>query len=170
MDNRKLNQQLRTQAINLGLCQKWQNDWQNDWSQSILIDKYKEGIDFCLANNFPSNQFIIDNFSLPILRASGIFINDTRSALNTPEAVIKGGSYIKMRYNARHSGTVYIADNAHLQIRAHNDSFVLVHVYGTAEVEAFQQDNARLVIIRHSRNAQIVTWGNSLVKEEILQD
>ena len=60
------NEELRNKAVELGLCDQWQGLWSNDWNDNKMIAKYKEGIDFCLANDFPSVEYIKSHFKCDI--------------------------------------------------------------------------------------------------------
>lgn len=166
MDVKDVNATLREKAIALGLCKGWQKQWAKDWSEDKMIAKYKEGIDFCLANGYPTNDFIKQNFTLDALRRGGLFIDDNRSFLNMWCSVIKGSSKCTARYDADNIGQVYVADTACLHIYAKGRSHVIVHVLDGASVLAEQQDNARLVVIRHSAKCAVVTKGDVAVKDE----
>lgn len=166
MDNKFINKELRFKAISLGLCEQWQGQWSTDWSEGKMIAKYKEGIDFCLANNFPSNQFIKNNFSKEALREGGVLIDERYSVVDRRCLVIKGSSDIKARYNGRYMGSVYLTDNAVLHLYARNESHVIVHILDKASVVAEQYDNARVLLIRHSPECEIITKGNIEVKDE----
>lgn len=167
MDNREINSELRKKAISLGLCNEWQNNWQNDWTEDKMIAKYKEGVDFCLANNYPSNEFIKHNFSQKALRSGGLLIDEKYSVDNRRTFVVRGRSEITARYNGDCLGVAYVADNSTLNITARNRSHVIVHILGNAHVNASQYDNATLMLIRHSHECSYTAEGRVAVKTEL---
>lgn len=59
----KLNTDLRDHAVSYGLCQQWQNDWQDNKNQQELIDMYIRGIDFCIEHDYPTVDYIKNNFT-----------------------------------------------------------------------------------------------------------
>ena len=67
MDNKTLNSKLKQRAVQLGLCTQWTSEWESEESQDMLVKKYKRGIDFCIENNYPNNEFIKANFSRDVL-------------------------------------------------------------------------------------------------------
>lgn len=167
MDITQINKVLRDTAIKDGLCDKWQKDWRRDWPAQKLLEKYKEGIDFCLANNYPSADFIEKNFSLEDRHKVGVFVNEKYSILNREGcSVIRGTSIITARFNATSNGELYVTDNATLKVFAHGHSFVIVQALGNATVEAIQHDSAKLIIIKHSP-CTIKTSGNVKIDEEL---
>lgn len=166
MDNHELNKCLKEKAIELGLCQEWQNQWGADWSQEKMIKKFYEGIDFCLKNDFPSDDFIRAYFPQKILRENGVYINDTYSGLNHTDSIIKKESVITLRYNASNIGTVYVTDFSELNITAKNRSHVIIHALDNAIVVARAIDDAKIVIIQHSPTTSICAIGNTKIERE----
>ena len=57
----KLSEELKSQAIGLGLCEQWTNSWGNP-SEQELINKFLHGIDFCIKHDYPTNEYIKKNF------------------------------------------------------------------------------------------------------------
>lgn len=163
----KLNEALRTKAIELGLCKEWQNDWREDWNTDKLISKFYDGIDFCLSRNYPTNDFIKDNFDRNTLLKNYILVDEKHSILNAPQAAVFGKSKIKARYNGRSFGRIYIKDDALINVVAHNSSTVLVHVLDSAVVHAECYDRASVVVIRHSEKCLICGKGSVVIKDEL---
>lgn len=163
----KLNEILRTKAIQLGLCQQWQDDWKDDWSKDEMFSKFFEGIDFCIANSYPSVEFIKKYFTKDELIRHNALVDIDRSILNVREAAVFGSSNVIARYNGRSGGRIYVKDNASLNVIAHNASHVIIHVIGSARVNASCHESARVVIIKHSKDCEINTSGENIeIKEE----
>lgn len=167
MNNKQVNEKLRKRAIDLGLCNQWQRSWKKDWSEDKMIAKYIEGIDFCLANDYPSNGFIKQNFSIEALRKGGVFVDDTHSILNYAHAVVKGNSHVNARYNDECIAEIYAADNAVVYVSAKGNSHVIVHVLGNATVTAEHTGNAEILVIRHSNESTIITKGKVRTDTEL---
>ena len=132
----KLNETLRNNAVALGLCEQWQRDWNTNWDYDKLVFKFYEGIDFCLSNRFPSNDFIKNHFPLNVLHKWNVIVDEKRSILNASEAAIFGSSDVTARYNARNCGRIHIKDEASLKITARNRSFVIAHILDKAAADA----------------------------------
>lgn len=161
------NKELRDKAVELGLCDQWQGLWSNDWSDSKIIAKYKEGIDFCLANDFPSVEYIKSHFNKQDLRNGGIFVDDKHSVLNAKMIVVRGCSDITARYNGNTVAEVYVTDNSKLRLYAKNHCHVILHILGNAQVDISQEDDAKMLAIRHSKTCGIhVTKGSITEREE----
>lgn len=163
----KLNDELKSQAIKLGLCRQWQNEWKVDWSKKELIDKFFEGIDFCIMHKYPSNDFIKSNFDADILRKNGVYVDDKYSNMNQRNVAGMGSSNLTLRYSGLKSGRMWIKDDASLHLITHNFAFVLIHVFDRAKVIVERFDKSNVVIILHSRNASIEYNKGVVVKEEL---
>lgn len=162
----ELNNDLRSQAVALGLCNDWQKIWSKDWSKEKMVERMYAGLDFCLMHHFPSNEYIMKHFDLEFRRKSNVFVNDKYSVNNPAQSLILGASDMTVRYNAVHHGNLHVRDNSSVKLTAKNRSFVIVHLYETAYVSAEQYDNARIILVKHSRNVTIVADRNIKVREE----
>lgn len=127
---------LKQQAISLGLCEKWQSEWGNP-DECDLIDKYLRGIDFCIKNNFPTNEYIKENFHKDILHARHIFVDENFADSNPDVCVVNGSCTGNISFRAFAVGTLYargnsvvdveVGDFAVISIRIHDDAVVRVH-------------------------------------------
>lgn len=162
----ELNKDLKSQAIALGLCNDWQRTWEKDWSKEKMVEKMYKGLDFCLKFHYPSNEYILKHFDLDFRRQSNVFVNDRYSVCNPKQSLVLGDSEMTFRYNAWGNGAIHIRDNSRSKIFAKNKSFVMVHLYEKAYVEAVQTDKATIVLIKHSPDVTIVADTNIKVKEE----
>lgn len=164
----QINATLKAKAVELGLCEQWQQMWNGIWDRPMMIAKYKEGIDFCLKNNFPTNDFIASNFTKQSLRKGGVFINDKYSVLNERVAVVRGNSEIIARYNGMAVSELYVADASVAYVFAKNNSHVIVHLLGNAEITASQNDRSTIVAIKHSKTCSVIpAQGSITIKEEL---
>lgn len=166
MDSVELSKTLRESARQNGLCDTWYNEWKDNTSKESLVAKMYKGLDFVLKNHWPSNAFIKENFSQDFLREAHVYVDDKHSALNPNQSLVLGESEITFRYNAAGHGDIHIRDNSSVKLTAKNRSFVIVHLYENAHIEAVQSDTATLTLIKHSHDVSIVTNGNVAVKEE----
>jgi len=58
----ELIEQLKTDGINKGLCRLWQRKLHNGLSTEELVKLYIKGIDFCISENYPTLDFLRENF------------------------------------------------------------------------------------------------------------
>lgn len=156
--------QMRKDGVDKGLCRLYQAKLRDGLSVKELADLYKEGIDFCINNDYPSLDFLREHYK-GMCEQYGVFIDDETGELENPKMVVLNGHCKTfVRYNgftvarlfARHTSdgavvvggnaavTIDLFDNAHLVVAvAGSDAQVFVNVYGDAQVE-IQGDGAKV--------------------------
>ena len=161
-----LNKELKNQAIALGLCQHWQDSWKKDWSREKMVERMYKGLDFALIHHWPSNNFILKHFDQDFRRRSNVYVNDIYSVCNPKQSLVLGTSEITFRYNACGNGYIHIRDNSSAKVFAKNKSFVIVHLYENAFLEAEQTDKATIVVIKPAPTVTVAAEKHVKVKEE----
>lgn len=161
----ELNNDLRNQAIHLGLCNDWQKLWSKEWDREKMVEMMFRGINFCVKYHYPSNNFILKHFDQDFRRKSKVFVNDKYSITNPEKSLILGTSDITVRYNAWNHGNIHVRDNSKVKLHARNHSFVIVHLHENAQVTAEQTDKAKIVLVKHSDKVTIVADDNIKVRE-----
>jgi len=58
----EVNKRLARDAKKKGICEEWYGRLIDTKGKDELIKMYLEGIDFCLSNEYPSNEFIRQHF------------------------------------------------------------------------------------------------------------
>lgn len=170
MDN--VNEKLRNEAVNLGLCDKWQSEWKESWDKQKLIDKFYEGLDFCIINHYPSNEFIKRNFDRDLLRKNGLLVDDEYSLLNPKQSILLGTSKSTVRVNAMNVSRIWVRDISSVKIIARGYAGVIVHVLdSTCSVklvdERIKKDDGGIVVIVHSENDNIELCESAMLKKEL---
>lgn len=120
-----------------------------------LAALYIKGIDFCISEDYPTLDFLRDNFK-GSCEPFGVFVDDEVEKRNAPDAVLNGDCKVFLEYDgfavsrifARHNtqGSVNVSDNAYVTIDAFDntnlviavagsDAQVIVNLYGNAQVE-----------------------------------
>lgn len=143
-----LSETLKQQAISLGLCKQWTEAWGNP-DQQDLIDKYKSGLDFCIEHQYPSNEFIRENFDRELLHENLIYVDEQLCLDDAPsgEYVLNGECTGTLHFRSWAAATVYVRHTSHVCIIAEDFSKVLVRVYDEAEVNVCDVGDAVVRII-----------------------
>lgn len=148
--------QLRTDGAGKGLCRLYQMKLRDGLSVKELADLYKEGIDFCISNDYPTLDFLREHYK-GRCEEYGVYVDEpTGQLLNVPYLVTNGACKLIAEYTgfsvarifARHTTegavnvtdfahvTIDLFDNAHLVVAvAGSDAQVFVNVYGDARVD-----------------------------------
>jgi hypothetical protein len=162
----ELNEYILAKAIENDICKPWAEKISKAKDADELMQMYVDGIDFCLSNNFPSNEDL-KTLAGDIINQYGIYIDQQFKLLDRPFIVALANTigdshysgYSVSRLFAKHQSTVRVTarDNAFLLIDCFDNSFIditasgnaniAVHVYGKATVVHTQTGNAMVKIV-----------------------
>lgn len=147
IDMENLSETLKQQAVNLGLCKQWTDAW-IDCNQQELIDKYKKGIDFCIEHQYPSNEFIKENFDTTLLHQNLIYVDEHLSLDYAPSGVyiLNGECTGTLHFREWAAATVYVRHESHVHIIAEDFAKVFVRVYDGGEVDVCNVGDAAVKV------------------------
>ena len=129
-----LSETLKQQAVSLGLCQQWQKAW-GECDQQELINKYKKGIDFCIEHQYPSNEFIKENFDRKLLNENLIYVDEYLNIENAPSGVyiLNGECTGTIRFQSWSVATIFVRHTSNINIIAEDFAKVFVRLYDESE-------------------------------------
>ena len=157
-----VSKELKEKAIALGLCEEWTNGWQNE-DKDTLCEKYVKGIDFCIMHNYPSTQYMKDNFD-GIMQNHGVFVDDKGTVNNLAKAVLNGLSIMDMSYDKFSVGTIYLRHNSALNIIAKDNAKVFIFTYDNCILNVKCSDSAIVYIYNHGGSIKYDINENILVR------
>lgn len=157
-----VSKELKEKAIALGLCEEWTNGWQNE-DKDTLCEKYVKGIDFCIMHNYPSTQYMKDNFD-GIMQNHGVFVDDKGAVNNLPKAVVNGLSIMDMSYDKFSVGTIYLRHSSALNIVAKDNAKVFIFTYDNCILNVKCSDSAIVYIYNHGGSIKYDINENILVR------
>lgn len=137
--------ELAKEAKRKGICKQWHNDLKKlGDNKRAMLQMYIKGIDFCLMNDFPSNEYIRANFK-GTMEDFGVFLDDHNLnitnfskcvALGTTSGVVTiTGFNVCEVFTKHHSNiTIEAKDNAFIVVDVFDESFLTVHAHDRAKV------------------------------------
>ena len=149
MNIKEINIELRRQARQLGLCDKWFNEWDLNSGYQELIDKYKKGIDFAMEHNFPSNEFIVENIDKEILEKNNIYVNTEFYEYNPKSDCVVLDSEGKLIFGGFAVRDIYINGESDVEIEAADNSKIFVTIYNGASVHIIQRGLADIHVYNY---------------------
>lgn len=141
----KIAKELAKQAKLHGICQDWYNDLKTLEDKRKMAEMYLNGIDFCLANDYPSNDYIRANFS-DVINEFGIYLDDKFSTINPPKCVLLGNANGLVDITGFTVAELFAKHDSTLTVNASDNSFVMVDVFDTAGVYVTVKDNAKVCV------------------------
>ncbi|WP_373775899.1 hypothetical protein [Porphyromonas loveana] len=156
MDTKKIAKQLAKDAKEKGICKEWHDDLKRLDNKRKMIDMYIRGIDFCLSNEFPSNDYIRDNFK-GHMEDQGVFLDDRIDLTNFRRCVALGKT----------SGNVLVTDYGVCEVFAKHQSKLIINAKGHAFVEIDMFDDSNVTVIASdSARVHVNKYGGHLTTTE----
>ncbi len=140
---------LAKNAKKKGICTEWHGRILNSHTKDALIGLYLDGIDFCLANDYPAIDFIEANFSRQKLEANGIYVNGEIKAENVAKTVCLGKTHGNIKVDAYNTAEIFVKHDSEICILARGNAFVMVDVFDDANVMVSAADNAKVCVNRY---------------------
>lgn len=146
-----INKSLKEKAITLGLCKQWQTEWKEDTDLFELADKFKRGQDFCIRHNYPSLEYIRQNFNTEEMAHFGIFVDELPStngeSLPNDTYVCMGECEGDMIFGRWACALVYLRHESKVRIIAGEFAKISVRLYEDSNVWVECDDSAKVSIL-----------------------
>lgn len=165
-DTAEINDYLKRKAINLGLCEEWTNQWGNPCMDD-LVEMYIEGIDFCILNNYPSNDYIEDTFG-KVAENHGVFTNTTINSTNPDIAILNGKTTGNIKLTGFASRDIYVRHNSIVTIEITDQARAFIRIFDNAFVKVINKTANKIFVYKYSNKA--VVEGDVQVREKSLRE
>lgn len=152
----KVAKTLAREAKRKGICPEWHEELKGLRDKREMVRMYVRGIDFCLSNDYPSNDFIREHFK-GVMELEGVFLDDEISLDNPRRCIALGETKGRLLIDGYHVCEVFAKHNSHIRIETDGDAFVTVDMFDASMVD---------VCSRGSSMVQINHYGGSLQVEE----
>lgn len=160
----KLSEDLKSQAVGLGLCQQWTDAW-GVCNQQELINRFLHGIDFCIKHNWPSNDYIKKNFDIETLHRNNIYVDEDVQRRNPRQVVVLQGKCTgQLLFDGYTCSDLYVRHDSDIVIDCSRMSKVFISVYDNAKVNVTQRDGASVYVYLHGDKCQVVSEGEVMVR------
>lgn len=166
----KVNEQLRNIAVQKGMCSDWQQGWMADKTLDELCDMYIDGMEFTIANDYPSNKLMKQMFN-GVMQRHNIFVDDeVRNVKNPFNCVLNGKCDAKVSFDGHGIGKVYARHDTELSLTVSGFAIVYLEVFDNAKVNISCSDGAK-VFIRYNvfdkdhKTMNVTVGGNGRIVE-----
>ncbi len=144
----QLNKTVLEKACESGICHQWATKIANASGVDELLQMYVDGIDFCLAKDFPSNTDLM-RLGGDKLANYGIYGDNKEVAGNPPFAVLLGDSAGHLIYEKYAVAQVFVKHGSTVTIDASGNCFVMVDCFDESNVFVIASGSAHVVLNRY---------------------
>lgn len=163
MENRSV--ALRESARACGLCDKWYGEWKGNESARTLLRKFVEGIDFCIANDWPKIDMINECFTKEELRDGGVYLDEDDVLLESVKnPVLIGSSSARLEYSCYDVADVYVRHSCEATVVVSDMARVSVNAYDRCKVFIENTGGYPVFVYRHGKCA-VEYDGNVVIRE-----
>lgn len=161
---KSLGQKLKSQAERLGACEKGLNGLEK-LNEHELINRYIHFIDFAIDANWPSNEFIKNNFDKSLLEHNNIYVDAEFERRNARQVVvIQGASKGVLLFDGLTTSDVYIRHDSEVTIDCSRLSKIFISVYDNAKIHVTQRDGASVYVYLHGENCSVESDGEVMIR------
>ena len=146
-----------------GICEDWYLQLKNEKDVDSMLEMAIKGIDFCLSNDFPSNDFIRKNFKGK-MEHYGIHLDEVLNLVSEKKVVALGACTGIIEVKDYDVCEVFVKHNSKVKIMANENAFVMVDLFDGAEIEVYSDDNATVCINRYGGTIIDKSQGESRIK------
>lgn len=149
-----LSKTLAKDAKKKGICKEWHTVLKSQTDRVAMIEMYLRGIDFCLKNDFPTNDFIQAHFG-DIAPRMGVFVNSQITVENKPKCVCLGVTFGKVTTNGFNVCEIFAKHDAEINVIAADNAFVMVDVFDNAVVNIHAHDRAKVCVNKYGDGGRV---------------
>lgn len=161
---KNIGKQLKSQAESLGACEKGLNGLDR-LNEQELINRYVHFVDFVIEKNFPSNEFIKENFDKSLLEHNNIYVDAEFERRNARQVVVvQGESKGVLLFDGLTTSDVYIRHDSEVTIDCSRLSKIFISVYDNAKVNVTQRDGASVYVYLHGENCSVESDGEVMIR------
>lgn len=161
---KNIGKQLKSQAQDLGACEKGLYGLEN-LNEQELINRYVHFIDFAIESDFPSNEFIKNNFDKQLLEHNNIYVDSEFERRNARQVVVvQGESNGVLLYDGYTTADIYVRHNSDVTIDCSRMSKIFISVYDDAKVNVTQRDGASVYVYVHGDKCSVKSDGDVMIR------
>ena len=161
---KNLGKLIKSQAEMLGACEKGL-DRIEGLNEQELINRYIHFIDFSIDRNWPSNEFIKENFDKLLLEHNNIYVDSEFERRNARQVVVVQGSSVgTLLFDGYTTSDVYVRHDSVVAIDCSRMSKIFISVYDNAHVKVTQRDGASVYVYLHGDGCVVDSDGDVMVR------
>jgi hypothetical protein len=159
----KIGKELALEAKKKGICRSWFEEMKDLTDKKKLVAIYLRGIDFCLANDYPDNDYIRHNFR-GVMEPMGVHLDEHVSLSDPRKAVLLGDCKGSISIKGYAVSEIFLKHASEVTIKAEGHSFVMIDMFDNTKLLVIASDDAKICVNRYGGSVKIETLGNAKIK------
>lgn len=159
----KLEKELALQAKKLGICEEWFDEILTTKDKAALVQIYVRGLDFCLSNDYPTNEYIRTHFA-GVMEAFGVHLDESLQIMNEKVVVALGKCLGRIETNMFNVSEIYIKNESDLLVVAKGNSFVMIDMFDNSRLHVVASANAKVCVNHYGGEIKKDQQENAIIK------
>lgn len=157
---KKLSDRMKGEAVNLGLCARWTQEWEDDTTKDAMVEKFVNGIDFCIKHDWPSVEVMKKDFG-DVIHNHGVYADEAVRLTNPYTVILNGRCDASMTCDMFAVTNIYVRHSSKLNIVVKDRASVHISVYDNAEVDIKTYGDARCFVFKYG--GKVTTGGSGKI-------
>lgn len=154
--------QLKVDGVNKGLCEDWQNKLTKASGIKRLSELFIRGIDFCISEDFPTLEFLRNNFKGKCEK-HGIFIDhEIKYEQNIPQMALNGSCNAKLLYDQYNVSLLYVRHESKAKIVVKDHAVLTIDIFDNSEIEVESLSHSCKAFVNVYGNAKVTITGTGI--------
>ena len=149
-----LSKTLAKEAKKKGICKEWHTALKSLTDRKAMVEMYLRGIDFCLRNDYPANDFIKAHFG-DIAPRMGVCVDSEISVENSPKCVCLGQTFGKVSTTGFNVCEIFAKHEAEINVVATDNAFVMGDVFDHSVVNIHAHDRAKVCVNQYGNGSHV---------------
>ncbi len=158
-----LSDKMKNEAVSLGLCAQWTAEWQDHTSKDDMVEKFVNGIDFCIGRNWPSPKDMKKYFG-DVIHRHGVYVDENVELHNPKIAILNGECVGHIGYEWMDNGEIYARHETSLYLKVKGFSRVFVNLLDNAELHVDCEDTAKCFVYQYGGIIKTAS-GNVIIRD-----
>lgn len=166
----ELIKQLKNDGTAKGLCRLWQGKLRSGMNMDALVRLYISGLDFCIVEDFPTLEFLRENFKGKCEPYGAFVDDDITDRVNAPDTVLNGDCKAMLEYNGYSVSMVFIRHSSQAAINVSDKAIVTIDAFDDSTLVVATAGGASQVNVNLYGNAQVECIGDGIKIKRITRD
>lgn len=165
-----VSEELKQKAIKLDLCPEWTADWKQP-DLGGLCDMFISGQDFCIKHDYPSTEYIKENFG-KVAEDHGIFVDTEIDLTNPNTAILMGATKGNITLSGFVSRDIYVRHDSEVIVTIKDSAKAFIRVFNNARVTVDNQTNGKVFVYKYTDGftGKIFTNENVMIREKSFKE
>lgn len=159
----KIGKELAIAAKRKGICKEWFNNMKLIDDKDALIEMYVKGIDFCLANDFPNNDYIRANFAGK-MESYGVHLDESLNTSNDRRVVALGRCIGRVKVDGFGVSEIFLKHESNIEVIANDNCFVMIDMFDNSKLHVIASGDAKVCINHYGGDLNTESKDDAIVK------